>query len=257
MLKSAFKIKAFIPFIMAGVPDLATTQQMIKDLVEMGADVIELGVPFSDPIADGVVNQKAAEIALTQGVNLTQILNFVRSLRDEGLTVPIVLFSYFNPILALGLERFAQQAKFAGVDGVLVVDLPPEEQEAFYHDLSKHQVEYVLLASPTTQLNRLNFVKSLEPAFIYFVSRCAVTGTQSHLPILLKEQVIQLKEFFSEIPVAVGFGVTTPHQAAEIAAYADGVIVGSALMHFLNQSATEEFKQLAMSFTAAIHGSQK
>jgi tryptophan synthase alpha chain len=245
MIREAFRTKAFIPFIMAGHPNLALTEQAILRLAAQGADIIELGVPFSDPVADGPVNQKAAEIALSQGVCLSDIFALVSRVRSSGCTVPILLFSYLNPILALGYERFITDAKAAGIEGVLVVDLPPEEGQDFYVQLQAAGLEFVLLASPTTDPNRYALYRDLNPCFVYYISRLAVTGVQNALSEHLESEVKALRGQLPDSHIAVGFGISTPEQAKQVAHIADGVIVGSLLVKTLETEGLAAFEQVA------------
>jgi tryptophan synthase alpha subunit len=227
------KKAAFIPFMMAGFPDIQTSFEAILALAQSGADYIEIGVPFSDPIADGPVIQKASDIALKNGMNLNLCLNLVQQLRNTGCTTPFILFSYFNPILAMGIDIFAQQAKEAGVTGVLIVDLPPEEGEAIYVQLQQAGLQIILLASPTTDPKRYVLYQKLNPHFIYYISRCGVTGVQNTLPVQLENEVNHLRKYFPNIPIMVGFGISTPEQAGEVAKFADGVVVGSLFIQIL------------------------
>lgn len=178
MIKTAFnKHKSiFIPFIMAGHPNLEASTKAVMALARAGADIIELGVPFSDPIADGSVNQRAAELAIGNGMNLGEVLTQVQAIRSMDCKTPIILFTYLNPILAFGYDKFCHQAKAAGIDGVLVVDLPPEEGEDFYIMLKEAGLEIVLLVSPTTDPARLPLYVKRKPCFIYYISRLSVTG---------------------------------------------------------------------------------
>jgi tryptophan synthase alpha chain len=246
---------AFIPFIMAGHPDLKTTFQLILELEKIGVTAIEIGIPFSDPVADGPVNQKAAEIALQQGVTLNQCLEMIQSVREEGCELPIIIFSYLNPILHLGYENFATKAKTAGVDSVLVVDLPPEEAEALYLSLQQQQIGMIFLASPTTNPNRYTYYQKLPPVFIYYVSRLGVTGIQKNLPELLQQELAMIKQQLN-FPVCAGFGISTPEQAHTIAQYCDGVIVGSALVNILEHSyhqvGVKAFLELAEEFCRGV-----
>ncbi|MDP3558919.1 MAG: tryptophan synthase subunit alpha [Legionellaceae bacterium] len=244
--------KVFIPFIMAGHPSLEETKHAVLALSAAGADLIELGVPFSDPVADGPVNQMAAEIALAQGVNLHAIFALVQSLRHSGCDTPIILFSYLNPILALGYETFAKEAKAAGVNGVLVVDLPPEEGEAFYAQLSALGLGVVLLISPTTNPARFAQYHRVDPAFIYYISRCAVTGVQNDLAPQLADEIQTLRSYFPNKKVVVGFGISSVEQAATVAQLADGVVVGSLLVRTLQTEGLEAFTKLAERFVEGI-----
>ncbi len=245
--------KAFIPFIMAGHPTPEDTVQAILTLAASGADAIELGVPFSDPVADGVINQQAAEVALKQGVTLKQVLSIVSEVRLRQCSVPIILFSYLNPILSLGYEQFALQAKEAGVDGVLVVDLPPEEGEEFYASLKKVGLDFILLVSPTTDPKRFPLYKQLQPSFLYYISRLSVTGTQTVLPSDLARHLKNLREYFPEPKIAVGFGISSIEQATYVASLADGVIVGSLLVKTLADQGVRALGELATQLSQAIH----
>ncbi len=225
---------AFVPFLMAGDPDLAVTGKLLAALARGGADVIELGVPFSDPIADGPVNQKAAVRALAAGTTLTSILELVGRHRQE-LGVPIVLFTYFNPIHAQGVEAFAAKAAAAGVDGVLCVDLPPEEGRREYVPAMRGAgVDTIFLLSPTSTEARMDVVGKASSGFVYYVSRTGVTGGDTALRTALQGELERVSRHV-DLPVAVGFGIATPGQAAEVAALADGVVVGSALVRLVEE----------------------
>jgi len=225
---------AFIPFIMAGDPDLGTTAALLEALAAGGADVIELGVPFSDPIADGPVNQRAAVRALAAGTKLSAILQLVARHRDK-LGIPIVLFTYFNPIHARGVERFAEQAAASGVDGVLCVDLPPEEGEREFIPAMREQgVDTIFLLAPTSTRDRVAKVAACSSGFVYYVSRTGVTGERAALPSELVRDVKKLRRRLG-LPLAVGFGISTPEQVAAVGDIADGVVVGSALVRLIEE----------------------
>ena len=225
---------AFIPFLMGGDPDLATTPELLQALVDGAADLIELGVPFSDPIADGPVNQRAASRALEARTHLSDLLRLVARHRDR-LGVPIVLFTYYNPIFALGPRRFAEQAAASGLDGVLCVDLPPEEaEEELLPALHDQGLDSVFLLAPTSDKERIKAVDRASTGFVYYVSRTGVTGEREKLPAKLKRDVKRLRKKLS-LPVAVGFGVSSPEQVREIGSFADGVVVGSALVRIVEQ----------------------
>jgi tryptophan synthase alpha chain len=225
---------AFIPFLMAGDPDLETTALLLEALAGGGADLIELGVPFSDPIADGPVNQRAAARALAGGTKLSGILQLVARHRDR-LGVPIVLFTYVNPLLARGVERFAEQAAASGVDGVLCVDLPPEEGEReLIPALRAQGIDSIYLLSPTSTRDRVQRVAEASTGFVYYVSRTGVTGERAELPEDLPREVKRLRRRL-RLPVAVGFGVSTPGQVAAVGELADGVVVGSALVRLVEE----------------------
>jgi tryptophan synthase alpha chain len=225
---------AFIPFLMAGDPSLEATADHLTALAAGGADIIELGVPFSDPIADGPVNQRAAVRALASGTKLSGILQLVARHRDK-LGVPIVLFTYFNPIHARGVERFAEQAAASGVDGVLCVDLPPDEGERdFIPAMRQYGVDTIFLLAPTSTRDRVSKVGEQSTGFVYYVSRTGVTGERTALPSDLVKDVKRLRKKLDQ-PVAVGFGISSPAQVAAVGEIADGVVVGSALVRLVEE----------------------
>jgi tryptophan synthase alpha chain len=220
--------RGFIPFISAGDPDLETTRKLIIELAFAGSAIIELGVPFSDPMADGPVIQRASERALRHGFGLTEILETVAAARKET-SVPIVLFSYFNPLLQFGIERLADQAKQSGVDGVLVTDLVPEEAVEFSSLLHKRDLDMVFLVAPTSTDERLQLVAERASGFIYAVSRAGVTGAREDVSAEAEKLVERVRRF-SDLPVAVGFGISTPEQVKDVWRYADAAVVGSAIV---------------------------
>lgn len=242
----------FIPFIMAGHPTLQESIEAVIALCEVGADIIELGVPFSDPVVDGPINQRAAEIALDQGTTLEIVLQIVQIVRLRGYMTPIIIFSYLNPILSMGYQRFATKAKAAGVDGVLVVDLPPEEGCEFYTLMQQIGLGFILLASPTTDPKRFLLYKKLNPLFLYYISRLSVTGLQHSIAPNLKYEIMNLRSIITTIKIAVGFGISTLEQAREIAEFSDGVVVGSLLVQTLEIQGLREFTQLATKLSQAI-----
>jgi tryptophan synthase alpha chain len=226
------KRAAFIPFLMAGHPHPDATADLLAAVAAGGADVIELGVPFSDPIADGPVNQRAAARALAAGTHLDEVLRIVSTHR-ERLAVPIVLFTYYNPLLARGPERFAEQAAASGVDGVLCVDLPPEEAEQeLLPALRGEGLDSIFLLAPTSSKERVRKVQASASGFVYYVSRTGVTGERDELPRELPREVKRLRKQL-DLPLAVGFGVSTADQVAAVGKIADGVVVGSALVEAL------------------------
>jgi len=220
--------KALVPFVTAGDPDLATTEALVPVLAQAGADAIELGVPFSDPIAEGPTIQRASERALRSGATLRRILQLVKTLRPH-VEVPLVLMGYANPFLHMGETNFAQAAAAVGVDGVIVPDLPPEEGASFYDAVEAAGIAPVLLAAPTTTPERLAMIARRSRGFLYYVALTGVTGARAEVARDLEAGVCRAREL-GEIPVCVGFGVSTPEQVAEIGGYADGVVVGSALV---------------------------
>jgi len=227
------KRAAFIPFLMAGDPDLETMPRLLQAAAAGGADIIEVGVPFSDPIADGPVNQKAATRALAAGTHLDDVLRLVARHRD-ALGVPIVLFTYYNPLHARGLERFAEQAAASGVDGVLCVDVPPEEGTELVPALREHGIDTIFLLAPTSPRERVSLVDESASGFVYYVSRTGVTGERDELPRELEREVKRLRRKLS-LPLAVGFGLSTPQQVRAVGKVADGVVVGSALVRLVEE----------------------
>lgn len=226
---------AFIPYLTAGDPDLAATARLLPALAAAGADILELGVPFSDPIADGPVNQRAAVRALAAGTTLSGILELIARHRD-ALGIPIVLFTYFNPIHARGVERFAEQAAASGVDGVLCVDLPPEEAEAeLAPALRGHGVDPIFLLAPTSTRERIRKAAECSRGFVYYVSRTGVTGERERLPGELLKEARKLRRRL-DLPLAVGFGISTAEQVAQVGRVADGVVVGSALVRVVEEA---------------------
>ena len=224
--------KALIPYIMAGDPSLDLTETLVLTLAEGGADLIELGVPFSDPIADGPVIQQAAERALKSGTTLKKILSTVRSLRRKT-SVPLIFMAYYNTILAMGLEKFCAEAVSAGVDGLIVPDLPPEECDALYHaTMSAGGPVVIFLLAPTSTPQRRKEVITRTHGFIYYVSITGITGAQL-IDLTQVKKNVQTIQRMSNNPVAVGFGISTPDQAHKVAQFADGVIIGSALVRMI------------------------
>lgn len=220
---------AFIPFMMGGDPDYDTSLAILKGLPEAGADLIEIGVAFTDPMADGPAIQAAGLRALKSGQTLTRTLALVRSFREENDTTPIILMGYYNPIFAMGVERFLDAATAAGVDGVIVVDLPPEEDAELCLPARARGVDFIRLATPTTDDRRLPSVLKNASGFVYYVSVAGVTGAAAGESVAVANAVSRIRTA-SGLPVAVGFGIKTPEQAAEVARAADAVVVGSSLV---------------------------
>ncbi len=228
--------KGFIPFVTAGDPDLKTTAEILVALSQAGASVIELGVPFSDPMADGPTIQRSSERALKHGVGVGDILSVVASVRREMKTrmeapveTPIILFSYYNPLLQFGLRRLAQEAKAAGVDGVLVTDLGPEEAGEFESELRANDLDMIFLIAPTSTDERLKLVAQHARGFIYAVSRAGVTGVRTNVSAEAEKLVNRMRQF-SSLPIAVGFGISNREQAKDVYRYADAVVIGSAIV---------------------------
>jgi len=225
--------KAFVAFVTAGDPSLERTVAVALDLEEAGVDVLELGVPFSDPLADGPVIQRASERALRNGTTLAAVLGVVSEIRRRS-EIPLLLFSYVNPLLRYGLPRLAADAREAGVDGVLVTDLPPEEARDWMPIARGAELDTVFLAAPTSSPERLRRTAEASRGFVYAVSRTGVTGEREALSEDARPLVARLRELTDQ-PVALGFGVSTPEHVAQVAAVADGVVVGSALVRALEE----------------------
>lgn len=233
--------KALIPFITAGDPKIPATLGYMHALVEAGADIIELGVPFSDPMADGPTIQKASDRALRQGTRLVDVLNMVADFRKTDTTTPVVLMGYLNPIENLGYEKFVDLAAAAGVDGVLVVDLPPDEADDFISLMRAKNMDCIFLLTPATQLDRAKKIVSAASGYLYYVSIKGVTGTQE---VDVADVKYHLDRFagITDLPIAVGFGIRNAASAKALAAISSGVIVGSALVNKVEEFATQEEK---------------
>jgi len=225
--------KAFIAFLTAGDPSGDRTVEAAVELTGAGVDVLELGVPFSDPLADGPVIQRASERSLARGITLARVLELVRRIRQRS-EIPLLLFSYVNPLLRYGLPRLAREAADAGADGVLVTDLPPEEAEPWLIAARSVDLDTVFLAAPTSPDERLRRVVEASRGFVYAISRTGVTGERGALSDDARPLVKRIKALTAE-PVALGFGISTPEQVGQAAGVADGVVVGSALVRFLEE----------------------
>jgi len=258
-LDDAFKKKPiFMPYFPVGYPDLSTSIDVIEALAKNGADLIEVGLSFSDPLADGPVIQQATQTALERGVTTRQVIAAVAELRKRGVSIPLVLMGYYNPILAYGLEKFIRDAAEAGADGFIIPDLPPEEADEFLRALSfgadgRPPLPLVTMLAPTTPAERMEQVARNAQGFIYLVSVTGVTGARTGIAEGLPELVARVREHTSA-PVCVGFGIGTPEQARAVGAVADGVIVGSACVREIGQSEkpVETARQFAARFREAL-----
>lgn len=245
---------ALIPFVMAGDPDIKTTEALVFKMAEAGADIIELGVPFSDPLADGPTIQSASQRALQNGVNLKVIFSLTERLK--GIDTPLVLMTYFNPVFRYGIREFAEGCQRSGVDGVIIPDLPPEEAGPWIQEARRTGLDTIFLIAPTSPPGRIRLVSRCTRGFIYYVSITGVTGTRQKLPEELELAVKGIKEQ-SKKRVAVGFGVSTPEQAKAISLFADGVIVGSAIVKIIeenlkNPELTDRVRDFVSSFAKAL-----
>jgi tryptophan synthase alpha chain len=233
-LKARGNGPGLVTYVTAGDPDLPKTEGILRALDRGGADVLEVGVPFSDPLADGPVIQRATERALASGTTLSGVLDMVRRLRSE-VAAPIVIFSYANPILRLGAERFADEAKTAGVDGVLVLDLPIEEAGDFRALLASRGIDTILLLSPTTTDDRLRRAAALGSGFLYAISRLGVTGARDAIADGAEDMVRRIRGV-SPLPIALGFGISKPEHVREVGRWADAAVVGSALVSVIAEA---------------------
>ena len=254
-IEAAFKNKPiFMPYFPLGYPDVATSIDVIEALAKHGADLIEVGLSFSDPLADGPVIQKATQIALEKGVTVRKSLNAVKELRQRGVDIPLVLMGYYNPMLAYGLERFIRDAMDAGVDGFIIPDLPPEEADEFQSALGEDEaLPLIQMLAPTSPNGRMEAIARNAKGFIYLVSVTGVTGERNSISDGLGELIGRVREHTSA-PVCVGFGISTPDQAREVGNMADGVIVGTACVKTIGGSNTpvETAKQFAAEFREAL-----
>lgn len=244
--------KALIPYVTAGAPEPAVTVPTLKALAVAGADVIELGMPFSDPMADGPVIQKACEKALANGMTVARVLEQVRAFRREDPDTPLVLMGYLNPVDQFGIEAFAEQSAAAGVDGVLLVDLPPEEGEAIVEAFEDHNLRLIRLVAPTTSDERMASICAAASGFVYYVSLKGITGAANLQAASVQRSIDRLRRH-TELPVAVGFGVKDANSAAAMAGLADAVVVGSALVNSLDKAAdVDEAVRIAREFLAPL-----
>ncbi len=242
--------RALIPYLTCGFPDPAATPGLLDALADGGADIIELGVPFSDPVADGPTIQRASQVALAHGVTLAQTLDVLRAFRRRHDTA-VVLFTYLNPLLRYGVERFVRDAADAGAQGVLVTDLPVGGDTAIERALEASPLRLIRLIAPTTPRGRAQEIAAGAHGFVYYIARTGVTGASTALRASLADEVAALRAVTS-VPVAVGFGISTPAQAAAVAAAADGVIVGSALIDAIEQGGVEAARALMRAMRRAI-----
>lgn len=248
--------KGFIAYVGAGDPDLEATRRLALSFDKLGVDVLELGVPFSDPLADGLVNQLAAQRGLESGTTPPQVLRCVADIRQAS-QMPIVLYVYFNLVHRHGLERFIQEAAQAGVDGLLVLDLPPEEGDSYEAAMSKAGLCNIYLMAPTTPEDRMQFIAQRGKGFIYYVSREGVTGMQAKVSDTLNEMVARIRAH-TALPIAVGFGISTAEQTRAVAACADAVVVGSAIVNQIAEAANDaELVPRVSGFVAGLLGGLK
>lgn len=236
---------AFVTFVTAGDPNYETSLEILKGLPAAGADIIELGMPFTDPSADGPAIDKAAQRAIAHGASMKKTLEMVRSFRQDNDKTPLVLMGYFNPIFAYGIDRFCTDAADAGVDGLIVVDLPPEEDAELLEPANASGIDIIRLATPTSDDERLPAILNGASGFVYYVAVAGVTGGKSATADDIGKAVARIRRHTS-LPVAVGFGIRTPEQAADIAARADGAVVGSAIVSLVEQGLDDQLEMGAI-----------
>ncbi|TFG35796.1 MAG: tryptophan synthase subunit alpha [Nitrospirales bacterium] len=241
--------KAFIPYIMAGDPSFETTKETVLMLEQCGADIVELGVPFSDPLADGPTIQRASERALKNNVTLRKVIAFVKDIRSST-QIPLILMTYFNPVFKYGSEHFIRDAADAGVDGLIIPDLPPDEAADFIKHARKANLDTIFLLAPTSTEDRIRIVAKVSRGFLYYVSITGTTGSGLLFDGSMERLISEIKGC-TDTPVAVGFGVSTPEDAATVAKIADGVIVGSAIVNKLHKT-PDTLKDYVISLRQAI-----
>jgi len=230
-----YKKPALVAYVTCGDPDLTTTREIVLAAIEAGADVIELGVPFSDPVADGPVIQRASERALMHGTSLAQVLTLAAEIRVQAQSTGLIVFSYLNPILRMGMEKFCKVARAAGVDGALVTDLPVEEAGEYLRAMADHDLSPIFLAAPTSPEERLRCIAEASRGFVYAVSRTGVTGQRQELADEARKLVKRLRRV-TKLPIALGFGISTAAQFADVGQFADAVVVGSAIVETIERN---------------------
>ena len=228
-----------VAYVTCGDPDLATTREIVLAAIEAGAGIIELGVPFSDPLADGPVIQRASERALKHGTSLKQVLKLAAEIREHSQSVGMIVFSYLNPILQMGMSKFCKVARHAGLDGVLITDLPVEESAEYLREARKNDLVTVFLVAPTSTDARLQRIVEVSSGFVYAISRTGVTGARQQMPEDASGLVKRLRRF-TKLPVAVGFGISTPAQFASVGKFADAAVVGSAIVQTIERNPGRE-----------------
>ncbi len=233
------KSKAFIPFIMAGFPDFNYSKKILNRLPELGADLIEIGIPFTDPMADGKIIQEAGQTALNGGFRMEDLFDLIKSFRTKDNKTPLVLMGYFNPIHKIGAKEFVKKIKVLGVDGLIIVDLPPEEDDELCVHCLENDLNFIRLLTPTSDDNRLERLLKNTSGFLYYVSVAGVTGTKVPVKKSVEKDLIRIKEK-TNTPICVGFGIKNPDDAKEIARLGDGVVVGSAIIEKINSNKSEK-----------------
>jgi tryptophan synthase alpha chain len=235
---------ALVAYVTCGDPDLLTTREVVLAAIDAGASVIELGVPFSDPVADGPVIQRASQRALQHGTTLADVLKLAAEVRQHAQSAGLIIFSYLNPILRMGLEKFCKIARHAGVDGALLTDLPVEEASDYLREMRRNELATVFLAAPTSTEERLQRIAEASSGFVYAVSRTGVTGTRQQLPEDARKLVRRLRKY-TRLPIAVGFGISTPEQFTAVGEFADAAVVGSAIVETIERNPGKEAAAVA------------
>jgi tryptophan synthase alpha chain len=235
---------SLVAYVTCGDPDLATTREVVLSAIDAGANVIELGVPFSDPVADGPVIQRASQRALQHGATLADVLKLAAEVRQHAQSTGLIIFSYLNPILRMGLEKFCKVARHAGVDGALLTDLPVEEASDYLREMRRNELATVFLAAPTSTDDRLKRIAEASSGFIYAVSRTGVTGARQQLPEDARKLVRRLRKY-TKVPIAVGFGISTAEQFAAVGEFADAAVVGSAIVETIERNPGKEAASVA------------
>jgi tryptophan synthase alpha chain len=252
---SFHKRPALVAYVTCGDPDLATTREVVLAAIDAGAEVIELGVPFSDPLADGPVIQRASERALKKGTTLEQVLTLASEVRRQS-QVGLIIFSYLNPILRMSFSRFCAAARRAGVDGALVTDLPVEEAGEYLAEMQKNNLATIFLAAPTSPDERLKRIASVSTGFLYAVSRTGVTGARRQLPEHAGRLVRRLRRY-TKLPIAVGFGISTPEQFSAVGKFAEAAVVGSAIVETIERNVGREAEAVREFVRRLIAGSER
>jgi tryptophan synthase alpha chain len=235
---------SLVAYVTCGDPDLATTRDVVLAAIDAGANVIELGVPFSDPVADGPVIQRASQRALQHAVTLADVLRLAAEVRQHAQSTGVIIFSYLNPILRMGLDKFCKVARHAGVDGALLTDLPVEEAGDYLREMRHNQLATVFLAAPTSTDERLKRIADASSGFVYAVSRTGVTGTRQQLPDDARKLVRRLRKY-TKLPIAVGFGISSAEQFAAVGEFADAAVIGSAIVETIERNPGREASSVA------------
>src|SRR5580658_6542192 len=235
---------SLVAYVTCGDPTLRTTRDVVLAAIDAGADVIELGVPFSDPVADGPVIQRASQRALHSGTTLADVLRLAAEIRQHAQSTGLIIFSYLNPILRMGMQNFCKIARHAGIDGALITDLPVEESSEYVREMRRNELATVFLAAPTSTDDRLKRIADASSGFIYAVSRTGVTGARQQLPEDAQKLVRRLRKY-TKLPIAVGFGISTAQQFAAVGEFADAAVVGSAIVETIERNPGKEAESVA------------